>query len=78
MCSQKYGRYGLADDESECRRVCLAGSPEEKCGGAWKNAVYRIGTLFCCSISLFGLLKLPYSAWNEQPAANLIMSPINR
>jgi len=44
MCSQKYGRYGLADDESECRRVCLAGSPEEKCGGPWRNAVYRIAS----------------------------------
>ena len=46
MCSRKYGRYGLADDESECRRVCLAGSPDEKCGGPWKNAVYKIG-MFC-------------------------------
>lgn len=44
MCSQKYGRYGLADDDSECRRQCLAGSPDEKCGGPWKNAVYRIAS----------------------------------
>ena len=46
MCSGKYGRYGLADDESECRRQCLAGSPDEKCGGPWKNAVYKIGKLY--------------------------------
>lgn len=54
MCSQKYGRYGLADDDSECRRQCLAGSPDEKCGGPWKNAVYRIGTFYVLFV-LFSL-----------------------
>ncbi|KAL9969798.1 hypothetical protein ACROYT_G022057 [Oculina patagonica] len=44
MCTRKYGRYGLADDESECRRECPAGSPDEKCGGPWKNAVYKIAS----------------------------------
>lgn len=44
MCSRKYGRYGLADDDSECRRQCIAGSDSEKCGGPWKNAVYKVAT----------------------------------
>ena len=56
LCSRKYGRYGPADDESECRRECLVGSPDDKCGGPWRNAVYKIGTfctLSCSNFSLF-------------------------
>ncbi|KAJ7382354.1 hypothetical protein OS493_035413 [Desmophyllum pertusum] len=44
MCTRKYGRYGVADDDTQCRRQCLAGSPDEKCGGPWKNAVYKIAS----------------------------------
>ena len=45
MCSRKYGRYGPAEDESQCMTECIAGSRNEKCGGPWKNAVYEIGEL---------------------------------
>lgn len=44
LCSRKYGQYGLAEDESECRRDCLVGSRDDKCGGPWRNAVYRIAS----------------------------------
>lgn len=83
MCSQKYGRYGLADDESECRRECVAGSPDEKCGGPWKNAVYRIGTFCATFFSNFRLyshtsLTLPNNTWNQLPAETVISFPTNR
>ena len=45
MCSRQFGRYGVADDESECMTECVAGAENEKCGGPWKNAVYAIGEL---------------------------------
>lgn len=45
MCSRQYGRYGAAEDESQCMTECIAGSANEKCGGPWKNAVYEIASL---------------------------------
>ena len=57
MCTRKYGRYGVADDDTQCRRQCLAGSPDEKCGGPWKNAVYKIGKF---SERFFGFLSFNF------------------
>lgn len=45
MCSRQFGRYGAAEDESQCMTQCIAGSENERCGGPWKNAVYEIGEL---------------------------------
>lgn len=74
MCSRKYGRYGLADDESECRRECPAGSPSEKCGGPWKNAVYKIGTFYPL-IYFYILSPLPNNAWNRPQTMIVILKP---
>lgn len=44
MCSRQFGRYGAAEDESQCMTQCIAGSENERCGGPWKNAVYEIAS----------------------------------
>jgi hypothetical protein len=39
FCGNSYGRYGKAP-ESECNMPC-SGDPNIKCGGTWRNSVYR-------------------------------------
>jgi glucan endo-1,3-alpha-glucosidase len=40
LCSNSYGRYGQAP-EAECKDNCW-GNGTQKCGGPWRNSVYRI------------------------------------
>ena len=42
LCSSAYGKYDKKVGDEECSMECPGGSPEMKCGGTWKNAVYEI------------------------------------
>lgn len=41
FCDNSYGRYGKAP-ASECNKPCK-GNLNAKCGGTWRNSVYRTG-----------------------------------
>ncbi|CAH1779465.1 unnamed protein product [Owenia fusiformis] len=41
FCGDKFGKYGLADSDSECRMTCQ-GDPSQNCGAAARNSVYLI------------------------------------
>lgn len=40
-CGNSYGRYGKAPS-NECNSPC-SGNAKEKCGGSWRNSVYKTG-----------------------------------
>ncbi|XP_071944909.1 uncharacterized protein [Antedon mediterranea] len=42
FCGTTYSKYGERRPESECYSVC-AGNPLERCGGGWRNSVYKTG-----------------------------------
>lgn len=49
----------MVEDESECCRECFVGLFDDKCGGLWRNVVYRIG-IFCvyfCFVFIFIFLN---------------------
>ena len=43
FCGDSYGSYGPAGSDSECNMAC-SGDSTIKCGGGWRNSVYRISS----------------------------------
>ena len=45
FCGNSYDKYGAAN-ETTCSSPCNDGT-NRKCGGPWRNSVYRAGITFC-------------------------------